>query len=87
MSEQHNCKDCKKIFDKLSEYIDRELNEEECLVFEEHIRNCKPCLDFLETLKSTVKLCRHLEDHDSYRIPRDVSVKLHEFLKKECKIS
>ncbi len=83
----HECKDCQKVFDKLSEYIDRELNEEECLVFEEHIQNCKPCLDFLESLEHTVKLCKHLDNQESYRIPRDVSIKLHEFLKKECKIS
>ncbi len=86
MSDHHNCKDCMKIFERLSEYIDHELDQEECIVFEEHIRNCKPCLDFLETLHSTVKLSKHLDTRETYRIPRDVSVKLHEFLKKECKI-
>ena len=86
MSEHHDCKDCMKIFERLSEYIDRELDQEECLVFEEHIKNCRPCLDFLETLHSTVKLCKQLDSQETYRIPRDVSIKLHEFLKRECKL-
>jgi predicted anti-sigma-YlaC factor YlaD len=87
MSEHHDCMDCKKIFEKLSEYIDQELDQEECLVFEEHIRNCRPCLEFLETLHSTIKLSKQLDTQETYRIPRDVSLKLHEFLKKECKLS
>lgn len=86
MSEHHECKDCMKIFERLSEYIDRELNEEEFVIFEEHIQNCKPCLDFLETLHCTVNLCKRLDTQESHRIPRDVSVQLHEFLKKECKL-
>jgi predicted anti-sigma-YlaC factor YlaD len=87
MGDHHNSDDCKKIFDRLSEYIDRELNEEECLVFEEHIKNCEPCLKFLDSLNYTVKLCRSIDSHETYRIPREVSVKLHAFLKKECKLS
>jgi predicted anti-sigma-YlaC factor YlaD len=87
MDDHHECKDCQKIFDKLSEYIDRELTEDECLIFEEHIQNCKPCLDFLESLNYTVKLCHHIEGHETFAIPRDVSLKLHDFLKKECKTS
>ncbi|MBN2223695.1 MAG: zf-HC2 domain-containing protein [Deltaproteobacteria bacterium] len=86
MSEHHDCTDCKRIFEKLSEYIDQELDQEECLVFEEHIRNCRPCLEFLETLHSTIKLSKQLDTQETYRIPRDVSLKLHEFLKKECKL-
>lgn len=86
MSHDHNCQDCMKIFNQLSEYIDKELDQNECLIFEEHIKNCKPCLDFLESLHITIGLCRSIESRDTYRIPRDVSVKLHDFLKKECKI-
>jgi predicted anti-sigma-YlaC factor YlaD len=87
MGDQHDCDDCKKVFDKLSEYIDQELDRDECFIFEEHIKNCKPCLEFLESLNYTIKLCRATGSHEAYRIPRDVSVKLHDFLRKECKVS
>ncbi len=86
MSEHHECDDCKKIFERLSEYIDKELDQEECIVFEQHMKDCKPCLEFLESLNYTVRLSRHIDSQETYRLPRDVSVKLHDFLKKECKV-
>ena len=49
---------CKKIFAALSEYLDGDLPVRNCRELERHLKDCKPCLAYLETLKSTVKACR-----------------------------
>jgi len=73
--------DCKEIFDRLSEYIDRELDPNLCEEIEDHIKDCEPCVAFINTLRKTVELFnRELPPDD---IPKPVSISLHEFLKKE----
>jgi anti-sigma factor RsiW len=54
---------CVKLFERLSEYIDRELDAPTCQEIEAHIKACKPCQVCLETLEQTVNLCRNLERH------------------------
>ena len=49
---------CKKIFAALSEYLDGNLPVRNCRELEHHLKDCQPCLAYLETLKSTVKACR-----------------------------
>ena len=49
---------CKKIFAALSEYLDGELPVRNCRELERHLKDCQPCLAYLETLKSTVKACQ-----------------------------
>ena len=49
---------CKRIFAMLSEYLDAELPVETCDDLERHLKGCKPCLAYLETLKTTVEVCR-----------------------------
>lgn len=50
--------DCKQIFEMLSEYLDEELQPGTCEELERHLRDCPPCIDFVESLKRSVQMCR-----------------------------
>jgi anti-sigma factor (TIGR02949 family) len=49
---------CKKVFAALSEYLDGNLPVRSCRELERHLKDCPPCVAYLETLKSTVKACQ-----------------------------
>jgi len=57
----HHIKECIRMFEKLSEYIDSELDELTCRDIERHVKSCIQCKTCLETLKRTVALCRNAE--------------------------
>jgi len=61
------------LFERLSEYIDKELDPPTCDDIKAHIKACKPCKVCLDTLKRTVNLCNHLERH---QVPEAFSLKL-----------
>ena len=50
--------DCETIFARLSEYLDQELPAATCEELERHIRNCEPCVAFVNSLKKSVGLHR-----------------------------
>ena len=52
---------CKEIFALLSEYLDLELPPEACGKIQAHIANCPPCVEFAESLRKTVELCRQYQ--------------------------
>jgi len=54
----HDPKDCKRIFALLSEYLDFELPPDACAEIENHLADCPPCVEFADSLRSTVELCR-----------------------------
>jgi anti-sigma factor RsiW len=56
-SHQHSEK-CKEVFALLSEYLDFELPPEACQEIETHLAGCSPCVEFSESLRKTVELCR-----------------------------
>ena len=60
-SDDHDHTQCLEMFEKLSEYLDRELDELTCKEIERHVTECVPCKVCLETLKRTVALCRNVE--------------------------
>jgi anti-sigma factor RsiW len=49
---------CKRVFAMLSEYLDAELPVKKCDELERHLKGCKPCLAYLESLKNMVEVCR-----------------------------
>ena len=53
--------DCKEIFAMLSEYLDLELPPEACREIEAHLAGCPPCIEFAESLRKTVALCREYQ--------------------------
>jgi len=78
------CKDrleCKEILEKLSEYVDGELDPELCQHLERHMEDCHPCLVFVNTLKKTITLYKYAS---SEPLPKEVHLRLHDFLKKKC---
>lgn len=69
----HDHQQCRELFEKLSEYIDNELDQADCDTIEKHLRQCPPCQACLATLQQTVAMCRELK---SSAIPEDVSNRL-----------
>ena len=54
-SSYSNCND---LFAALSEYLDADLPAGDCAAIEAHIADCPPCIEFVDSLKKTVKLCQ-----------------------------
>jgi anti-sigma factor RsiW len=50
--------ECTELFAALSAYLDEELPQGDCAEIEAHIAQCAPCVDFVESLKKSVELCR-----------------------------
>jgi anti-sigma factor RsiW len=54
---------CLELFGRLSEYIDREMDEAERRDMEAHLAECLGCLSCLQSLKQTIALCKHTGRH------------------------
>lgn len=52
---------CKEVFSLLSEYLNLELPPDACRRIETHLAHCPPCIEFVESLRKTVELCRHYQ--------------------------
>lgn len=72
-NEEHDHRHCLEMFEKLSEYIDGELDEVTCEELERHVEECVPCKVCLVTLKKTVNICREM---DANPVPSEVSQRL-----------
>jgi len=73
---------CKEILEKLSDYIDGDLDPQICQDLERHMQDCNPCLLFIDSLKKTITLYKYAA---SEPLPKEVHLRLHDYLKKECK--
>ena len=58
MNAQEPSERCREIFAILSEYLDMELPPDSCEELESHLEGCPPCIDFLESLRKSINLCR-----------------------------
>lgn len=69
---------CREVFERLSEYLDGELTPADCAHIEEHIRDCAPCVAFLDSLKGCIRASHGLraEQETSQPLPADVREKL-----------
>lgn len=74
--------ECRELLEKLSEYIEGELDPQLCLELEKHMKDCHPCLLFVNSLKKTITLYKYACDDP---MPKEVHLRLHAFLKKECR--
>jgi RNA polymerase sigma-70 factor (ECF subfamily) len=52
---------CREVFSLLSDYLNLELPPDACQEMEAHISGCPPCVEFAESLRKTVELCRQYE--------------------------
>jgi RNA polymerase sigma-70 factor (ECF subfamily) len=50
--------ECKEIFARLSEYLDADMPIEDCDQIQAHIAGCPPCVEFVESLKRSIGLCK-----------------------------
>ena len=73
----HDHKHCLELFERLSEYLDNELDEISCQEIEQHVKECVPCFVCMQTLKRTVDLCKQT---DSKPVPQGLSQKLKEVI-------
>jgi mycothiol system anti-sigma-R factor len=53
-------RECRELFGRLSEYLDGELDPSLCDETEQHLGECAPCQEFLESLRRTVALLTRL---------------------------
>ena len=70
--------DCKEYFERISEYLDGELDGSLCEKIERHLRACPECRDCIESLKKTVGLCKKIPPE---QVPREVRKRLRETLR------
>jgi len=54
---QHS-EQCQEIFALLSDYLNVELPPDACREIETHLAGCPPCVEFAESLRKTIELCR-----------------------------
>lgn len=73
----HDHQQCRRLFEKLSEYIDHELDQTVCDMIEKHMQQCEPCQACLSSLKQTIALCREMKVS---KLPDDFSKRLHQMI-------
>lgn len=61
---------CKELFAMLSEYLDMELPPEACREMESHLEGCAPCVEFVESLKKTMAICKQYKPEE---LPKPLS--------------
>ncbi len=61
MDSDERTEKCKEVFSLLSQYLDMELPADACQEIEAHIAGCPPCVEFAESLRKTVELCRRYQ--------------------------
>jgi len=70
---------CRKIVDLVSDYLDGDLPSVEQEAFNRHMAACPPCVQFLESLRTTQRAARDLRCDE---IPKDVQEALRSFLER-----
>lgn len=73
---------CKHLFAALSKYLDGELRAKDCRLLEEHLKGCKPCVAYLESLKTTVQACQKYRVSNPPRPSKEVRAALLAALRK-----
>jgi anti-sigma factor RsiW len=56
--------ECESIFEALSQYLDGELGEADCQALESHIQGCGPCVEFVESLRKSIRLGRQFRSQE-----------------------
>ena len=55
---------CKEHLERISEYLDGELDSSVCRQVEEHLASCPECRQCLESLQRTIQLCKEAAQQD-----------------------
>jgi mycothiol system anti-sigma-R factor len=70
--------ECRGFFEKISEYLDGELDSDTCREIEAHLRECPECEKCFDSLKKTVDICKKYPREE---IPLQVRQRLLETLR------
>lgn len=70
---------CQELVELLCDYLEGDLPKEEQQELDRHMRECPPCMAFLNTYKKTSQICRSLRPED---IPQEMRERLEAFLRK-----
>jgi anti-sigma factor RsiW len=62
-------KECRKYFEKVSQYLDAELDARTCEKIRRHLRACPECRHCVESLRKTIDICRNMPKE---KIPREI---------------
>ncbi len=63
---------CEQILSLLSDYLNLELPPGACREIETHLAECPPCIEFAESLRKTVELCR---EYKPTELPEPIGAK------------
>ncbi len=80
---EHDHRKCMALFERMSEYIDFELDDATRARVARHIHDCCHCNACYETLKQTVALCRGASD--DYPLPANLTARLMDFIRASSK--
>ena len=61
MEPHEHFEECKEIVSLLSEYLTLELPPGACREIDAHLAGCPPCIEFVESLRKTVELCKRYQ--------------------------
>jgi hypothetical protein len=73
----YNMDNCKEVFALLSDYLNLELPPEACKAIDEHLSGCAPCIEFVESLRKAVSLCKRYQPSE---MPEPMSTKARDAL-------
>jgi anti-sigma factor RsiW len=61
MQPHQHTEGCRDVFALLSDYLNLDLPPDACQEVEAHLAGCPPCVEFAESLRQTVELCRRYQ--------------------------
>ena len=56
--------ECKKDFERISEYLDGELNDDICHEIENHLRHCPECRKCVDSLRKSIELSKKAAEEE-----------------------
>lgn len=65
--------ECRILFEKMSEYLDGELDAGLCSKIMRHLEACPDCLNCFKSLKNTVDICKRFPRE---KVPKEIHVRL-----------
>ena len=65
--------DCKIFYEKISAYLDGELDAETCKNIDRHLKVCPKCLSCFESLKKTIEISRKFPRE---KVPKEIRERL-----------
>ncbi len=63
---------CREMLEFLMDYLEGGLPEEQRGLFDQHLRECPPCVDYIDSYRETVQLGRRAFDDLGAAMPDDV---------------